>query len=334
MRISHEFRSYFPIYFAGLLLFLISCSDDTQLVSPDTLPLGEITYHTIPDTCGHGKCYPFTSSSTMVAEDKTGLLKIDEPPRETIGTVVMYSGGRGVNLIDRHSRGKQIIDDALEKGYRIIQVKWNEGWFDGSDQREGFRKLAVHPASITQYIFDNLVDQEQPLILFGGSGGAAQIAYMLSFYGIGDVADKAIVFAGFWMGRLDIGCYNEDPMYSHLDYSERARAALDRSMGYYPPDIGPCASRDTSFQDAFKNASISHGGQYHYPTTQLYLIYGGNDQVGALNQGLTYYKQVAAAQSPHLYMQVIEGAGHGLLGDSIGNIVLRNALFDETIVLR
>ena len=152
---------------------------------------------------------------------------------------------------------------------------------------------------------------------------------MLSFYGIDNIADKAIVFSGFWMGRLDIGCFDNDPLNSQLHYSERARTAIDQSLGFDSDTKGPCELRDTSYLDIYKKSSISHGGNYYYPNTSVYLIYGGNDQVGALNQGLTYYEQVASARSPYVHMQVVEGSGHSILRDSLGFETIRKVLFDE-----
>ena len=323
---------YYLIYALGMLIaisFLASCITDKTDEETITLNLGEIDFNPKPDTCWArktltGKCYKFTSSSAQVFETKTGVLRINEPEGETIGTIVTYSGGLGTYY------KKAFNEESLKKGYRVIQIKWNEGWFKASkEEQEGFRKLAVHPASITQYIYDNLVEKDKPFILYGYSGGAAQIAYMLSFYGIDNITDKAIIFAGFWMGRLDIGCFDTDPLNSQLNYSEKARTAIDQSLGFNKNEKGPCALRDSTFTDIYKNSSISYGGNYYYPNTDVYLVYGGNDQVGALNQGLTYYEQLASARSPYVHMQIVEGAGHNILRDSLGFETLRKILFTE-----
>lgn len=39
-------------------------------------------------------------------------------------------------------------------------------------------------------------------------------------------------------------------------------------------------------------------GDYHHPETSIHLVYGGNDQTGALNQGLLYYARLAATSTP------------------------------------
>ena len=313
-----------------VLSFFVSCVNKNTEQIPEVLELGDIEFNPQADTCSGSMCYSFTSSSSQVGENKTGILRIDEPEGTIIGTIAMYSGGMGTIYYSKGKAGKLLIEEALKKGYRVIQIKWNEGWFAGSPgKQEGFRKLAVHPATITQFVFENFAEKDKPFVLFGGSGGAAQIAYMLSFYGIDAITDKAIIFSGFWMGRLDIGCFDNNPLNSHLHYSERARAIIDISLGFTSEDKGPCELRDTSFSDIYKNSSISQGGKYYYPNTDVYLIYGGNDQVGALNQGLTYYEQLISAKSPWVHMQIVEGAGHGLLRDSLGFETIRKVLFKE-----
>jgi hypothetical protein len=329
---ENKFGKYL-IYASGILIaisFLALYKTDKHGDVSGTLDLGVVNFNPKSYTCETSKCYKFTSSSSQVFETKTGVLRIDEPEGDLIGTIVMYTGGNGNFFYSEKKSGNTIIEESLKKGYRVIQIKWNEGWFKGSkEKREGFRKLAVHPASITQYIFDNLVERDKPFILFGSSGGAAQIAYMLSFYGIDSITDKAIIFAGFWMGRLDIGCFDSDPLNSQLHYSKRARTVIDQSLGFNLDAKGPCELRDTTYYEVYKNSSISHGGRYYYPNTSVYLIYGGNDEVGALNQGLTYYEKLASAGSPYVHMQIVEGAGHGILRDSLGFETIRKILFTE-----
>lgn len=312
------------------IFFSISCTKREKEINPQFLELGYIEFNSNPEVCESSKCYNFTSTSNLVQEPKTGIIRIDEPSTSLKGTIVMYSGGLGTFYYSGFPPGKAIIDEALQDGYRVIQVKWNEGWFLGSKgQQEGFRKLAVHPATITKYISNHLAVKDKPLILFGSSGGAAQIAYMLSFYGTDKLTEKAIIFSGFWMGRLDIGCFDDNPLTKHLQYSQRAKSAIDISLGYSRDEKGPCELGDTAFAEIYKNNSISYGGNYYYPDTEVYLLYGGNDQVGALNQGLTYYEQVIKANSPMVHMQIVEGVGHGMLNDSLGYEVIRKSLFSK-----
>jgi hypothetical protein len=131
------------------------------------------------------------------------------------------------------------------------------------------------------------------------------------------------------MGRLDIGCFDKDSLNYYMHYSDRAKAFIDLSFGFDFETKGPCDLCDTTYVDLYKNSSVSIGGNYYYPNTHAYLIYGGNDRVGALNQGLTYYSALVEAKSPFVHMQVIDGAPHGIINDSTGYNVVRNILLDQ-----
>ena len=337
MEIKKYHRTFSIACFVVLILTLtFSCEPRINLNENSPLALGEINVTGPLDTGECSTCIHFTTASETVAETKGGIIKIDEAVGERLGTVVMYSGGLGNWYLSRGEKGANFISDLTKEGFRVIQIKWDTGWFVGrSGNYEGFKKLAVHPATATQYIYNELADKGKPFVLFGGSGGAAQIAYMLSFYGIDKITSAAIIFGGFWMGRLDIGCFDKDSLNYYMHYSDRAKESIDLSFGFDAESKGPCELCDTSYVDLYKNSSVSIGGNYYYPNTHVYLIYGGNDRVGALNQGLTYYSELVTAKSPFVHMQVIDGAPHGILTDSTGYNVLRNILLkqitDETI---
>lgn len=310
------------------LTFSCETKPKHDIFSP--LPLGEIKVEAMPDTGACNTCFHFTTSSNLVAEPQGGIIKIDESVGDEKGTVVMYSGGLGNWYFSDFDFGARLNSELTLAGYRVIQVRYDSGWFIGSTGNfEGFKKLAVHPATVTKYIYDELTDHQKPFVLFGGSGGAAQIAYILSFYGIDTITSSAVIFGGFWMGRLDIGCFDKDTLNYYMHYSDRAKSYIDLSFGFGMETKGPCELCDTTYLDLYKENSVSYGGNYFYPNSQVYLIYGGNDGVGALNQGLTYYYKLAESKSPKVQMQVIDGASHGILGDSIGYSVLRNILLKQ-----
>ncbi len=313
-----------------ILLFIPSCIPKAGLNNISKLDVGEITVSAVNDSIKCDKCLQFTTRSKLIAEPQGGIIKIDEPIGDWLGTVVMYSGGLGNWYVSGSDLGAKFISEIRKAGLRVIQIKWDKGWFIGSKGKyEGFKKLAVHPATITKYIFNELTDKSKPFVLFGGSGGAAQIAYMLSFYGMDKITSSAIIFGGFWMGRLDIGCFDKDSLNYYMHYSDPAKTAIDLSFGFDSKTKGPCKLCDTTYTNLYKNSSISYGGNYYYPKTKVYLIYGGNDKVGALNQGLTYYDELTTAKSPFVHMQVIDGAPHPILNDTTGYKVLKNLILKQ-----
>ena len=247
------------------------------------LELGTIEFNAEPEDCDGGKCYSFTTTSKAGTSSKPGTVMVREPDGVIRGTAVFFSGGLGTAF----GGSRKMTSDAREAGYRTVHVKWESGWSVGTPGAlEGFRKLAVHPATLTDFIKKQFGVPDKPYVLWGSSGGAGQIAYMLSFYGMDEIVDAAIISGGFWMGRVDIGCLDEDPLNEHLQYSAAARRAIDQSFGFGRDKPGPCAQRDEKLRTRLRQSSVAFGGDYHHPNTKVYLLYGGNDRVGALNQGL------------------------------------------------
>ena len=290
------------------------------------MELGDIDFNSESEDCERGKCYSFTTTSRVGESSKPGILAIREPQGVVRGTIVVYSGGSGT----RFGANDRKISDFLAAGYRTVLVKWNTGWCVGTPEAyEGFRNLAVHPATITDYIKRKFSESDKPFVLLGGSGGAAQIAYMLSFYGIDKITDAAIILAGFYMGRLDIGCLDENPLNAHLYYDEKARKFIDQSFGFDNDTPGPCELKDEKFADLLKESSVAVGGNYYHPDTAIYLLYGGNDPGVAPDHGFLYYEQLVAHHTPHLHAQVIDGVDHVIIRDPKGYEIIKNILLAQ-----
>jgi hypothetical protein len=311
-------------FIVGLLVS--GCSQRSELPSGLPMELGDVEFNNVPEETDRGLYYSFTTTSRVGESSKPGILAVREPEGVVRGTAVFFSGGTGTGWAGTDT----MTSDALAAGYRTVHVKWDTGWFVGTpDANEGFQHLAVHPATITDFVKKQFAQPDKPFVLWGSSGGAAQIAFMLSFYGIDRITDSAIISGGFWMGRIDIGCLDEDPLNAYLHYSENARKSIDLSFGFERDTPGPCELKDESFAEQLKESSAAFGGNYNYPDTAVYLLYGGSDSVGALNQGLLYHEQLVAHGSPHIHMQVVDGAPHGLHRDPNGYAVTMKILLAQ-----
>jgi pimeloyl-ACP methyl ester carboxylesterase len=247
----------------------------------------------------------------------------------------MYPPGMGNYFPAYDSATIELVKESVLAGYKVFQIKWDSSWLIGSEKREGFAKMAVHPATVAKELIKRFGIGDKPVILFGGSGGAAQIAYVLSYYGLDNEVDAAILWGGFWMGRIDIGCLDTNPLNAHLHYSEIAqkwmdpKKFIDLSYGYDHDTPGPCELGDTSFRKSFLENSIAGNGNYFFPNTKIYLLYAGNDGLGALNQGLTYYEKLISAGSPNVYMQVVDGAKHEMTKDSTSLSIFKTILLQS-----
>jgi hypothetical protein len=268
-------------------------------------------------------------------EPVRGRFVIEDPAVAVRGTVAMFSGGNGRFLTPLTADDgtipefRRALNDIIAGGFRLVQVVWEDGWTGGAPERgEGLDKLSCRPATAAAWIADNLTDEGTPFCAGGSSGGAAQVSYMLTHYGLEDRLSLAVPFAGNWMGHIDVGCLDDDPMNAALHYSEMARAFMDVTMGF-PAGEGPCTTRTESARAAFEEASIAGGGNdYVHPNTMVWIILGGADQVGALPQGHAYYERLAKEGSPLLKIDVLSGAPHGLArtpggADRIRDVFLR-----------
>ena len=279
------FPTTFILCLSPILCGLVACSDQ---ISRTALPLGAVEI--IQDeSCSDGRCVQFVVQHDALDQDASGELIITEPDGAIEGTIVVFSGGGGTRIwgavnpdapaFDVPAR-RDTIDSWIEAGFRVARIKWDRNWFEGASVDEGFVRLAAKPATITDWISENVSVETGPICVGGGSGGAGQTSYMLTHYGLEDRISLAVPWSGFWMGRIDTGCVDSDPLNSLLHFNDRARRAIDLSYGFSDGETGPCQRRDDSFEDEFFRASIAGSGDFFYPNTLVHHILGGADEVG------------------------------------------------------
>lgn len=315
-RISPPFRLVALLSVGGAL----ACSGDAPAHREVTArSLGTLSLEE-GEACGDGsRCIRFLVECPEVAEPVRGYMVIDDPDGPSRGTVATFSGGDGSWYLPKEGGPSGLMayraawGELRDEGFRIVQVVWEGGWVDAAPaSHEGLDKLSCRPATATAWIADNLTDAGTPLCAVGGSGGAAQVSYLLSHYGLEDRLALVLPFTGYWMGRIDLGCLDDDPLNSSLHYSDQARGFIDRTMGY-PAGEGPCSRRDPSARQAFEAASIALGGNdYVHPNTLVYIVLAGSDDVGALAQGHTHYERLIREGSPEVKLDILPGAPHGL----------------------
>jgi len=326
----------------GLMSVLASCnSQESQSLKVKPLrDIGTISTAIENKDCPGDECYTFEVSSEDLREPASGRIIVDNPAGEYRGTITLFSGGGGTYLGWTWPPMMKVLTQWSEAGFRTVRVQWSQHWWQGASPDEGFAALASRPATVIDWIADNLTEPEAPLCIGGGSGGAAQVSYPLTHYGLENRLSLAVPWSGFWMGRVDIGCLDEDPRNASLHYGEKARRAVDLTYGFgslewfqsgEPKDTppGPCSTRDSTYAGAFAEASIAGQGDYYYPNTLVWHILGGADQVGALAQGLTYYEAMVRAGSPHVRLDVLPGAPHGVQRVDVGLYKIRDVFIQE-----
>ncbi len=315
----------------ALCALLVGCAESPPEIrdEPARRSLGRITTTPSEAPCPASRCLEFAVESDDLAEPASGRVVVSEPADVTHGTIVSFSGGGGTRLPGHEPTMRAWLD----AGFRLVRIQWDTNWWGGASEREGFAALAARPATVTNWVADNLVDEGQPLCTEGGSGGAGQVAYPLTHYGLEDSIALAVPWTGFWMGRIDIGCLDDDPRNAELHYGDAARRAIDLTYGYSPEEAGPCSSRNEAFRSRFEEASLSVDADLHYPDTLVWHVLAGADEVGALGHGLTYYDAMLRAGSPHVRVDVLPGLAHGLRGPTdAGMNKIRDVMLQECVL--
>ena len=330
----------------SLLVIVSSCAPPKSEPEVDApmRDVGIIRTEADGEDCPASSCSSFEVRCEHLAEPASGRMVVSAASGTYRGTIVIFSGGGGTSLWGTRgedtTRYQEVLANWGDAGFRVVQVQWSENWWNGAAENEGFAALACRPATLTQWIADNLTEASAPLCVGGGSGGAGQTSYMLTHYGLEDRISLAVPWSGFWMGRIDTGCLDADPRNALLHYDDRARRAIDLSYGFgsdewvrsgEPAEMpaGPCSTRDPSFEAAFAEASIAATGDYNYPHTLVWHILAGADEVGGLAQGLTYYEEMVRAGTPHVRLDVLPGAPHGLAREEAGLGKIRDVFLLE-----
>jgi hypothetical protein len=324
------------------LLWLVACAGCTPAPSSQEAtqavprPLGEFRLLGDPSPCEGQLCYEFEVQCPEVSEPERGLLTVDVVEGSPRGVVLLASGGFGTYPYQLWPNGTpslpqaRIIRALHEAGLGTVQLSWENGWPIGSSQgAEGLTRLACRPATVAQWVKEHLVKSDQAFCAAGSSGGAMQISYMLTHYGLEDSISLAVPYGGHWSGRVDEGCLGSDPLEAAMHYRDDARSFIDSSFGFPASASGPCSSRDESWREAFKDSSVSVGGDYYYPNTLVWLVVGGGDKSGALRQGLTYYDSLLRSGSPSVRLDIIPNAPHTLVQTPEGEAMIRDILIGE-----
>ena len=115
------------------------------------------------------------------------------------GTILLTVGGRGTGWyrVGESVGGSEningMMDTLLAVGYKLVEVRWVEpGIWEGPG---GAISLACRSATVFDWVYEN-IHQGGFLAAQGNSGGSAQIAFSLAYYGLDEVLDLANLGGG------------------------------------------------------------------------------------------------------------------------------------------
>ena len=309
-----------------------------QAVSPagHNLPLGTLT------VAGEGRRCPAGSSCHVVEvtcpglrEPIQGFVSRAEPLGVSRGLVMFFGGGPGKQWYSADGSDPHGVFSRLQsEGFEIVQVRWGgQGWLRAADGEEvGPAQLACRPATVVKWVHDTWYQElgvaPDPgacgFCLTGNSGGASQITYALSHYGLADVVDAVVPTSGPPHVALAKGCVPA-PGDEAYRYPASARQVIDGSYGARGPD-GPCVTADEAFELSFQRDSVdTGGGNYEYPDTRVHFIVSPNDETVAL-RARDLAEVLRQAGSPWVDLEEIEGMGHDIQESADGMEALVAAL--------
>jgi hypothetical protein len=230
------------------------------------------------------------------------------PAEGTRGVVVQTLGGLGTG-----SEGvtKSFLQQSSGAGFENVVLSWTVSWEQSAPgEQVGPKHLACRAATAILWIYDNVY---RPMglsaskgrcgfCLLGNSGGASQIAYALSFYGLGQIVNAAIMSGGPPHAAMQKGCLQE-PGYA---YDDIQASIIDLSYG----GITPCQSHDPTWAARWAQDSVDTGGVYLLPKTRMWFIFVSDDPTVGPAHGQFYVDALTAARSPMVKVETVPGAAH------------------------
>jgi hypothetical protein len=212
-----------------------------------------------------------------------------------------------------------------------VQIKWQQNWFLAQGEPEGFRELACRPATVIQWIYDNLhlSGSDQPFCATGHSNGASRVAYSMVHYGLSDIFDLVLFESGPNWSRVDHSCIaNNDHQALFGDTGERR--VIDWAFGFPNNGSGPCARSDTAETSMFRNASLADTrGSYSFPKTMVVFAFGDKDTSPTADHGKYFYDELVAAGTPLLSTSSVAEAPHYITEVPAGAELVKTQLLTE-----
>ena len=299
-------------------------------------PLGTLrTTAAVDPTCppGHA-CQGMTVTCPNVAADAPGFLAVAEPTGTPRGVVVFFRGGDGRRWVLDAGRA-DLLQELGAAGFRVVQVRWAEPWlFSSPGEEAGADRLACRPATAVRWIHQThflplgIARSESGRCGFcitGNSGGATQVSYALSHFGLDEILDAVIPTGGPPHAVLAKVCYRR-PGEEQYWYREQTGSFLDRSSGFHEGG-GPCDRQDPTYLPHWEREGVATGGSdYQHPRTRVHLLVGADDPMKMQAHASFYAERLRQAGSPWVTLETVPATPHDVLSTKVGREMFMSAL--------
>jgi len=254
-------------------------------------------------------------------------MDVRSPAGPARGLVLFFSGGGGTGWWagGRSSPAHRFLADLRTAGLGTVEVRWRSGWLAAEPGEEaGAAQLACRPATVLAWSYDNLflpLSVSRPergvcgFCATGNSGGASQVAYALTHYGLDRILDVVVPTGGPPHAAQAKGCLRPGGGPDYWYDSHGNARAIDAAYGFVEHDDGdgPCARHDPAFEPRWSADSVdAPGADFSHPTTRVQVILGEGDRTVAPAHARDYAARLTEAGTPRFGLQVVPEADHSV----------------------
>ena len=258
-------------------------STPTPTPTDTTLPLGalqQVTDEECPGSFGD-QC---KSAVVTCPEIDDAAVNLRVTGASTKGTILLTTGGRGTRWYRVGEEGNSInamMDTLLDDGYKLVEIAWVEPgvW----EEPGGTISLACRSATAFHWVHEN-IHQGGLLAAQGNSGGSAQIAFSLAYYGLDEILDLANLSGG------PPPCPSSTEGRIHFQQQQQCLVGAE---GW----------------DESKEPMLSGDPRLHYPNTIVRFFLGENEPTAYIIETANAYH---AAITSEKSLQIVPNTGHGV----------------------
>ncbi len=348
--------SLVPAHVVGLLASTLGCASPPVVGAPDSSILEseapEFPREADGGVSEDGACevpalwQGYDASCHELRVDCGGLpsapagLLVVHPPAGTpvLGTVLFGVGGVGVGHYSAHDPAQTMMGMLVDAGYVVVDRSWTEGWFGSSAPGGGLGSAACRYATLLEWVHAQIHD-EGGFCATGNSGGSAELAFALTWWGAAELLDQAVLTSGPPLSRVDLlclgdeadaswgaqcaaiwddsgqTCADEAPVCSSLDRPEAAGPAMIDVALESADSESACTGRELNQLDRMLGESaLATGSLRDFPETRVDFLFGEEDCTEAVPLGYLLHASIESATTvtyvadmPHEIMDSVPG---------------------------
>ena len=240
--------------------------------------------------------------------------------------------------------GANIVMALREKGFRVIQRKWVGsigapfGWLEAETS---ILDSSCRYATLVDWLYSNVHSPaDGAFAVSGNSGGAAEISFALSKWGLQDKIDVAVLTGGPPLSRLDYLCEHPTewtdmcpiPLLPDNVMMDCAAGPGSLCLNPPPPQFEICTKSTINLGMVPDTAelranSILNGNECLDYSTRVHFILGSMDcNTIAVPMAQLYFDSIVSEK----VMQYVKDAGHWVPGTGPGQIAIVDAILAGT----